>query len=80
MAENHGGKIDNGVKCMVAKYMRDMSLVEDTDLSFEVFLATVKDDSYGPLAEMKVAELVILFVDAKNCNQENYGGGRNEEK
>ena len=75
MAENHGGKIDNGVKCMVAKYMRDMSLVEDTDLSFEVFLATVKDDSYGPLAE-----LMILFVDAKNCNQENYGGGRNEEK
>ena len=57
MAENHGGKIDNGVKCMVAKYMReqrDMSLVEDTDLSFEVFLATVKDDSYGPLAELMI--------------------------
>ena len=48
---------------MVAKYMReqrDMSLVEDTDLSFEVFLATVKDDSYGPLAEIKVAELMIV--------------------
>ena len=54
MAENHGGKIDNGVKCKVAKYMRDMSLLEDTDLSFEVFLATVKDDSYGPLAELMI--------------------------
>jgi len=38
-------------KLLVAKYMRDTASMQDRDLSYEVFLATIKDDSYGPLAE-----------------------------
>jgi len=86
-AENLGGKSDNGVKCTVAKYMRDTSLVEDRDLSYEVFLATVKDDSYGPLAEAikhsigeqheqiikdRLKELDIPFVDEHVLRSKGY--------
>jgi len=81
------GKGDNGVKVAVAKYMRDTSLVEDRDLSYEVFLATVKDDSYGPLAEAikhsigeqheqiikdRLNELNIPFVDEHVLRSKGY--------
>jgi len=45
------GEDKEAVKRQVGRYMRDTNLLEDRDLAYEVFLASLKDDSYGPLAE-----------------------------
>ena len=40
-----------GAKSKVSIMMKDTTLIEDGKLAMEVFLATIKDDSYGHLAE-----------------------------
>jgi len=42
---------DNGGKSQLSQMMKDSTLIEDGKLAMEVFLATIKDDSYGHLAE-----------------------------
>jgi len=74
-------------KAMVAKYMRDTASMPDRDLSYEVWLATIKDDSYGPLAEAikhsigekheqiikdKLRALNIAFADEHVLRNEGY--------
>jgi len=42
---------DPGGKSQVSVMMKDTTLIEDGRLAMEVFLSTIKDDSYGHLAE-----------------------------
>ena len=42
---------DAGGKSQVSVMMKDTTLIEDGRLAMEVFLSTIKDDSYGHLAE-----------------------------
>lgn len=74
-------------KLQVAKYMRDTASMQDRDLSYEIFLATIKDDSYGPLAEAikhsigekheqmikdRLKELNIAFADEHVLRNKGY--------
>eukprot|EP00092_Neocalanus_flemingeri_P050093 GFUD01057780.1.p1 GENE.GFUD01057780.1~~GFUD01057780.1.p1 ORF type:complete len:317 (+),score=114.74 GFUD01057780.1:75-1025(+) len=42
---------DQALKSQTSMLMKDTTLIEDGKLAMEIFLATIKDDSYGPLAE-----------------------------
>jgi len=42
---------DNVGKSQLSQMMKDSTLIEDGKLAMEVFLANIKDDSYGHLAE-----------------------------
>ena len=42
---------DQALKSQTSMLMKDTTLIEDGKLAMEIFLATIKDDSYGPVAE-----------------------------
>lgn len=48
---SHDKEEGGGAKSKVSIMMKDTTLIEDGKLAMEVFLATIKDDSYGHLAE-----------------------------
>lgn len=49
--EDRRQRPEDGAKSKVNLMMKDSTLIEDGKLAMEVFLATLKDDSYGHLAE-----------------------------
>merc|ERR1719431_1670524 len=42
---------DQALKSQTSMLMKDTTLIDDGKLAMEIFLATIKDDSYGPVAE-----------------------------
>eukprot|EP00090_Calanus_glacialis_P004886 TRINITY_DN13672_c0_g1_i2.p1 TRINITY_DN13672_c0_g1~~TRINITY_DN13672_c0_g1_i2.p1 ORF type:complete len:316 (-),score=126.20 TRINITY_DN13672_c0_g1_i2:21-929(-) len=42
---------DQALKSQTSMLMKDTTLIEDGKLAMEIFLANIKDDSYGPVAE-----------------------------
>jgi len=77
----------DGEKTQVSQMMKDSTLIEDGRLAMEVFLATIKDDSYGCFAEaikqsigeeheQKIKDLLtqlhIPFADEHDMRSQGY--------
>ncbi|XP_026286822.1 CDAN1-interacting nuclease 1 [Frankliniella occidentalis] len=39
-------------KALISRKMKDTTLIEDRDVAYEVYLSTLHDDQYGPLADV----------------------------
>ena len=76
-----------GEKSQVSQMMKDTTIIEDGNLAMEVFLATIKDDSYGCFAEAikqsigeeheqkikdLLTELHIPFADEHDMRSQGY--------